>query len=177
MSVAIPLWNKEGDITDYAQVDEADEALVSRYHWWRITNRQRSAPVFFAMAVTGHDGNRAEMELMQRVLLGIPLNDPRRVLHRDGNTLNNCRDNLVVVANHAEMMQYRRATPKNGFRGVRPRLLKDGTTRYRAIVILDKQKHHLGSFDTPEEAAAVAAAFRQEHMPGSGERLALGVTR
>lgn len=49
------------------------------------------------------------------------------------------------------------------FRGVR--LLPNG--RWGAHVMVRKRQHHLGSFDTEEEAAEAARAFRRKHMPFS----------
>lgn len=45
-----------------------------------------------------------------------------------------------------------------GFRGV-----SRGGSRYKAQVSVDGVRHHLGAFDTPEEAGLVASEFRREN--------------
>lgn len=63
---------------------------------------------------------------------------------------------------------------------------RGSTSRYRGVhfdsrlskwvasVVVNYKRHHLGTFADEDEAGAVAAAFRAEHMPGSPEFAVLG---
>jgi len=65
-----------------------------------------------------------------------------------------------------QSVQNRGACTKNstGQRGV----MKIGA-RYRATATLNGVVHRFGMFDDPEQAGAVTAAWRQQHMPFSGD--------
>lgn len=85
--------------------------------------------------------------------------------HINRNTLDNRRDNLRIVTSF-ENGQNRslQSNNKTGYRGVFHR--KD-TGKWVAYVYRDRIKHHLGSFDTPEEANAVVMYHRKILLPYS----------
>jgi hypothetical protein len=98
---------------------------------------------------------------MHRQVLGFPCGD---VDHKDRNGLNNQRHNLRL-ATKSQNAQNRTRTPgASGYRGV----YLVGS-RFIARVRLDGVLHNLGRYDTAEEAAAAASAFRAEHMPYSSD--------
>ena len=87
--------------------------------------------------------------------------------HINRNTLDNRRSNLRIVTSF-ENGQNRslQSNNKTGYRGVFHR--KD-TNKWIAYVYRDRKRHHLGSFDTPEEANAVAVYHRKLLLPYSYE--------
>jgi hypothetical protein len=79
----------------------------------------------------------------------------------------NKRDNRIVNLRQCNQSQNmvntgRQSNNKTGYRGVR--LRSDGK-KYDAQIGLNGKRYHLGSFDTPEEAAEAyrAAALRMHH--------------
>lgn len=73
---------------------------------------------------------------------------PLEVDHIDRNTLNNCRANLRFVT-HREQMLNRARWRKAQFTGV-----EEKRGRWRARISVNRQRVELGTFSTPEEAAA-----------------------
>lgn len=138
-----------------ALVDAADAETIGAYRWH--------------MHSMGYAGRKARVGgkrlnvLMHRELLGLVPGDGVHVDHVSGDTLDNRRANLRVVT-HAENHQNRhQCGPHRGASWEARR------NRWRAQVKLDGKQHNLGRFDTQAEAAAVAAAFRREHMPFSAD--------
>jgi hypothetical protein len=97
-------------------------------------------------------------------------NQPRRGLrtdHKNRDVLDNRRENLreVTVSQNA---QNRERTTKRGLpRGVYMKRFASGNTKWAAQGTLDYRHHHLGYFDTVEEADAAVSAWRRKHMTHS----------
>lgn len=102
---------------------------------------------------------------LHRELLGLLPGDGQGVDHINGNPLDNRRANLRLCT-QAENLQNRRAAPTGSsrFRGVS---LVRG--KWESHAKLNGKQHYLGRYDDEEEAGAVAAAWRAEHMPFSRE--------
>lgn len=146
MTTQIPLHKRIGNSrwgTDtltgcFALVDDADVPIVAPYTW-----RQHSA----GYAVTTIGGKSV---LMHRLLLGLQPGDKVHTDHANRARLDNRRENLrsgTQSENNRNLGPRNRELPPgvNRFRG-----------RYRAFI----GKKHLGMFDTPEQAAEIAAAAR-----------------
>lgn len=86
-----------------------------------------------------------------------------QVDHIDRDPLNCRKANLRVATNalnHQNVVAHRGA--RSRFRGV----TWDKTrNKWQARVKINYKTYMLGRFDSEEEAASVAAAFRAEHMP------------
>lgn len=99
---------------------------------------------------------------LHRELLGLSESDTREVDHINRDRLDNRRCNLRVVT-HAQNGQNVPAqggtSPHRGVSFCRQ------TGRWRAHVMIDGKQNQLGRFDTEQEAAIAAAAFRRKHMP------------
>jgi hypothetical protein len=90
---------------------------------------------------------------MHRFLTGWPLVD-----HINGNGLDNRRENLrraTVQENN------RNRRPRNQYKGV---TLERRTGRWFARIAIDGHRIHLGTFDTPEAAAAAYDTAAREHF-------------
>jgi hypothetical protein len=140
-----------------ALVDHADAEAISAHRW--------SMSKGYADRTTWTGGKRLHM-LMHRALLGLGPGDPD-VDHVNGDTLDNRRVNLRV-ANHSQNQQNLHGRPYRGTTWNAARSL------WQAQVVLAGKCHYLGCFATREDAAAVAAAFRRDHMPFSADARANG---
>ncbi|MEV7770588.1 HNH endonuclease [Kitasatospora sp. NPDC086791] len=106
--------------------------------------------------------------LMHRVILGLELGNPKEGDHINRDRLDNRRSNLriteakVQVQNQGCTKLFKGKPTESRYRGVykvKKRGLWSG--RWKAVVA----QRYLGVFDTEEEAAAAAAAYRVKTMP------------
>ena len=131
----------------YALVDDRDYETLSRFRWHAIN---RSGWWYAAK------GSAPNVEYMHRVIArpeGGLLVD-----HKDGDGLNNVRENLRV-ATHAQNMRNRKIQKNNtsGFKGVH---LDCG--KWRAKIKYNGQWTHLGLYLDPVQAARVYDAKAKE---------------
>jgi hypothetical protein len=103
---------------------------------------------------------RKTVILVHRWVLGLEHGDRRIGDHINGNRLDDRRSNLRIV-DASGSSQNVSGRGRSRFRGVYPS--RNG--RWNAKVKFQGQYHCLGTFDTEEEAAAVADAKRRELMP------------
>lgn len=104
---------------------------------------------------------------MHRELLGLAANDKVEVDHRDGNGLNNRRDNLRL-ATHQQNLQNQR--PRGGSSKYRGVFWDKSKARWKASIRLGARRFWLGSFSTELEAA-VAYNRRAKELFGDRARL------
>jgi hypothetical protein len=135
-----------------ALVDAADAEVVGAYRWYMATNG-------YAMRTT-RAASKHRTVYLHRFLLGLTPDDPRSVDHTNGNKLDNRRPNLRVCT-HAQNQQNLHDRP---YRGA---CWDAHNKRWKAYAQVGGKNNHLGHYATREEAVAVAAAFRRQHMPFS----------
>lgn len=84
--------------------------------------------------------------------------------HIDGNGLNNLDENLRVCSakENGQNIHY---TSNNDL----PRGVKNHNGRFRAVMVMNKEKFHIGVFDTVDEADKAVKYFRSKYMPYSLE--------
>lgn len=150
-SYRVPLFGADQGVVGHALIDADDLELVMWRRW--------------SLTTAGYAATAGRL-LMHRLLLGLEPGDGRQADHVNCDRLDNRRSNLRVVTNE---QNHQNLATRDALRGVtrHPR-----SSRFRARVTLRGKEHYLGSFDTPEEAAAEAAAFRADHMPFSADRRA-----
>jgi hypothetical protein len=124
-----------------AIVDADDYERVSQYNWQAHINKAGNV---YAKARARFPDKPL---LMHRFIMN-PTPE-MEIDHINGNGLDNRKCNLRLAThsqNQMNMFDSKRST--TGFKGV----LKD-RCKYRAAIMVNKKRIHLGSFDTPEEAA------------------------
>ncbi len=137
-----------------ALVDAADAETISAYCWWMNSQGYAMRNVYV--------GGKGLSVLMHREILGLEPGDGVQVDHISGDKLDNRRANLRVCTN-AQNQQNLHQRPHRGAHWHARR------NSWQARVKLAGKQHYLGTFATQADAAAVAAAFRREHMPFSAD--------
>lgn len=141
-----------------AIVDAADFDRVMHHRWFAL--RIRGGLVYGARTVGARPGKRRSL-LMHRFILGCD-GSPLKVDHRNGDGLDNRRDNLrpaTPLQNNCN-----RGPQKNnstGFKGVRPTRDK---RRFGAVIKVGPQHVHLGEFRTAKDAALAYDAAALAHF-------------
>ena len=132
-----------------AIIDEQDAPIIKMYNWH--SHVHKSGHIYARTNIpSGEKRKRKKGILMHRLIMG--LSDPKiKCDHRDGDGLNNTRENLRIctVAQNA-MNRGAQRNSSTGVKGVSPCGRKFAAT----ITINGKQKH-LGCFCTIEEAKEV----------------------
>ena len=127
----------------FVTLDSADIELVSGREW-RLHYRRDGGPSGVA------SGKHPNIVLMHRVIAGAKAGEI--VDHKDGDPLNNTRQNLRLCSHAQNMRNSRRHTNnRSGFKGVYLDTSKAGR-RWRAEIRVDGTKYSLGSHATPEGA-------------------------
>jgi hypothetical protein len=140
-----------------ALIDEADAQTVGKHKWF--ADPSRSTPTYYAKTGNGNGGHQT----MHRLIMGVT--DPRvEVDHRDGDGLNNTRDNLRVV-NHFQNMRNKRKhrAGASRFKGVSKR--NDRVNKvWRSRIFVDGKSKLIGYYDTEEFAAVAYNNAATEHV-------------
>jgi hypothetical protein len=128
-----------------AIIDDEDIKRVSSLKWWTHFNGSN----FYAKASDPEDYNKRIY--LHRFILNAPKD--KQVDHINGNPLDNRKENLRLCTKQ-QNLQNVVAKTKHGFKGVcnvgKGRDLKKP---WRATIMSNGNKTHLGLFATPEEAA------------------------
>ena len=82
----------------FAVVDDADLPLVDGYSWCATSKTKRGKACWYATTGVQVGGGRQTTCFMHRLILGLQPGDPQ-VDHRDGDGLNNQRNNLRLATN------------------------------------------------------------------------------
>ncbi len=131
----------------FAFVDDSDFEFLNQWKW--RANKQSNGDIY-AETDKYIDGKRFIIK-MHRLIIGVTDGNVL-VDHRDGNGLNNQRNNLRPC-NKSQNGMNRGTIRKNRltkFKGVQMR--SDGK-KWVAEIVANKKKTHLGSFNTDVEAA------------------------
>jgi hypothetical protein len=126
-----------------AIVDDADYSLVSAFKWSAKVDQGKAYAVHTCHKSEGRSGQLR----MHRVIMGAT--EGVEVDHRDGDGLNNTRDNLRF-ATRAQNAKNKRVKPRplGRFKGV---YAESG--KWSAKICTDGKRRRLGTFSTEEEAA------------------------
>jgi len=128
-----------------AVINAADVHLVANTNWCVLIE----AHTVYAVR-TGPRPKQSSIR-MHRVIMGEPVG--LQVDHRDGDGLNNRRDNLRVATSSQNAQNQRRSSANlSGHKGVG---FHKTSGKWRARIKLNGKRKHLGYFDTPEDAHEV----------------------
>lgn len=129
-----------------AVVDDGDFERVSTFVWSPLVGRNGN---FYARRTVRLEGGRQKTILLHRVIMNAP--EDMKVDHKDGNGLNNTRENLRLAThsqNHCN--RDKQANNKTGFKGV---MFDKRRGKYFANVQTKGRGHFAGYFDNPADAA------------------------
>jgi hypothetical protein len=133
--------------TKVAVVDAEDEDYLLMWTW-------RLHAQGYACRYESEQG-RTCVILMHRVIINAPKGSD--VDHVDHDVLNNSRSNLRIVSRSLNLATGRIfSTNTSGVRGVSP-----SRSRWKAAYKLDRQRIHVGTFATVQDAAAALDRARQ----------------
>jgi hypothetical protein len=137
-----------------AIVDAEDYAKLAQ-HTWTANTRARTV---YALRGEMRQGRPCTIH-MHREILGLQLGDPHEADHINGNGLDNRKENLRI-ATRAQNARHQtlRPLPSSGFRGVNRQ-----RNVWRARIAVNGRRLCLGTFKTPEEAAAAYDTAAREH--------------
>lgn len=129
-----------------AIVDTADYDWLSQWKWcaWKVKSRH----TYYAIRTQRINGKNTTVR-MHRLILDAEDGTP--IDHKDGNGLNNTRDNLRV-ANPLQNAQNSR-TPTNNTSGYKGVYWHKATGKWMVRINVDNKRKHLGLFTSLEEAA------------------------
>lgn len=143
-----------------ALIDAADLPLVSQYKWYAV-----EAPDTYYAAHTTPRREGRKMVLMHRLIAGADKSSC--VDHRDGNGLNNTRDNLRICT-HAQNCcnQRKNRRGKSRYKGVSPIMHKGEVRWWQANIQANGKPIYLGCYSSEEDAAraynAAAIVYHKE---------------
>jgi hypothetical protein len=139
----IPLTQNE-----FAIIDDADTLVVSAFKW-RLKKIKNSNLRYVIANTPMKDGKRSLIHL-HRLIMGIT-DSKVKIDHKDGNGLNNTRDNLRLSTNSQNA--YNAKDHKNNTSGFRGVTWDKRQERFEAKININGKKSHLGYFDTAERAS------------------------
>ena len=134
-------------------IDDADFDLVRGRRWTAHTSKDR---IYAATSYT-EDGKRKLLLLHRALLAATP---GQLVDHKDGDPLNNRRDNLRLCSHTGNCCNSKlRKSSKSGVRNVQLVLGPNGGVRFRARVSYEKRVYRK-YFDSIDNASAWATDLR-----------------
>jgi hypothetical protein len=138
-----------------ALIDDEDWILISRFDWFA---HEEKSLWYAHSSVKRRDGARTTIK-MHRLILGARAG--QRVDHRDGNGLNNQRDNLRLATQMQNTQnQRRKSNNTSGYKGV----CRWKTSRWQAYITVHKKRIPLGLFNNKEDAARAYDNAARQHF-------------
>lgn len=156
----IPLQRRDGTVVAFVLVDDVD-AHHAQYVW-RLSKRGRDRQGYARRRIGGPH------VLLHRLLLGLERGDTRQCDHINGDTFDCRRSNLRVVS--LIVNKQNRATSKNSTSGFRGVSWSPSRGNWEARAQVAGQRHFIGRFGDPIEAARRVAAYREASIPYNVER-------
>lgn len=137
-----------------AIIDAADAPLVAGYSW-HVYNRRRDHTQYATAWVPGSRPRR-------KVAMHTLLTGEKRIDHKDGNGLNNTRDNMRPCTQQQNMRNTRKRKSGSQFKGVTFQMDRATQARPWLAQIKGERKRNLGRYATEVEAAKAYDAAAKE---------------
>jgi hypothetical protein len=153
----IPIYYK-GEVVDYAQVSNCDVLLLSKYRWNLVRRKYTSYAVAY---INGKN------VFMHRFILNVNDRDIY-VDHKDGDGLNNKRNNIRVCTPKTNAMNRRTQIGTSRYKGVH--LDPKSKAKWRAQVQYNNQVIYLGLYPT-ERLAGIAYNIKAKELFGEFAKL------
>lgn len=125
-----------------ALVDDGDYEVLLTYKW-RYREKRSGNRKPYLVAITNHQGKTISMH---RLILSAPKG--YEVDHIDGNTLNNCRDNLRLCSRQQNSFNTSKRSKTSQFKGI-----TRNKGKWQAQIMINQKGIYLGLFDTETDAA------------------------
>jgi hypothetical protein len=139
----------------FAIVDDEDFDRLNKIRWCIRNDRGRNDYVQTTKYL-GKINNKYKNVTIQMHRLILDISDSRKIDHKNGNTLDNRKENLRIATSRKNNTNLHKLKSNNtsGFRGVIKRHDYIDKITWRARINLPNgRKKSLGEFSTPEEAA------------------------
>jgi hypothetical protein len=157
------LRDKQGEVVGFAIVDAEDYERIVQHRWYR----KEPMPGYFVAVRNvpreSHRRGRPAQVRMHREVLGLPSGSSPSVDHISRDPLDNRKSNLRL-ATHAQNRQNTKGWDNvtSKYRGVS---WDESRGKWKAQARLNYKAVTIGRFDSEQEAAEAARAWRAEHMP------------
>ncbi len=125
-------------------VDDEDFEKLSQFAWWAHVGPYGKP---YAVRETSRKLGKVSVKL-HRFIVGAA--EGRDVDHINGDTLDNRRSNLRIVAHRLNMANQRKKPGSSRFKGV---WFHRQSGRWHAYITVEYRKHHLGCFASETDAA------------------------
>ena len=132
----------------YALVDDGDYAELNQWKWQAHYNPHTKS--YYAVRTTLAKNGKRKQIGMHRIILNAPKN--MQVDHINHNTLDNRKENLRNVT-HSQNQMNRSMMSSFSTTGIKGVFLERG--KFRVRIRANGKRHHIGYFDTLEEAKVV----------------------
>jgi hypothetical protein len=147
-----------------AAIDVCDAPYVERFNWYAWIPKRKDgsvAGIYAGRIATLEDGSKRQVLMHREILMPSP---SLLVDHKDGNGLNNRRDNLrqATRTQNAQNSKMRRSN-SSGFKGV---CWDKVSESWKAYITIDGKRMHLGLFTRKVDAAK---AYADASILGHGE--------
>lgn len=143
-----------------AIVDASDYEWLMQWSWYIKTSAGGRQP--YAQTYFGGGRKHSVKITMHRMIMGLGIGDLRKCDHRNGDGLDNRRENLrIATVTENNRNSRRRKNNSSGFKGV-----SRHRNKFDARITIDRQTYNLGRYDTPESAAYAYAEAAKKYFGG-----------
>jgi DNA-binding CsgD family transcriptional regulator len=152
----ITIFRQGRELTVKVSSVDATRVVNHPYRWhslWCKTSR-----TYYVVSMSIEDGKHKHFSL-HRFLMDFP--EGVEIDHRDGNGLNNTRENLRVVSK-SQNLQNQRLTSRASASGMRNVCRK--RDKWIVRLMIDGKDRSFGTFSTVDEAVIVASEARRKHF-------------
>lgn len=138
------VYDRLSNISGSFIIDTEDLERCRKYKWCVMS--KKSVRQFYIM--------NAKAGKLHAFILRYKTNSKMHIDHIDGNTMNNRKSNLQICTNQQNQLKKKmQSNNTSGYRGVTWYVNPGKTSRWMAQIYFNHKRHHIGYFDSKEEAA------------------------